>query len=230
MTLIRFEQIKHFIHILDYTISPLYWYSKLEPLTSHIRKVSKSICISSSNISVDEIIVRFFEHSAHTVRIKNKLTPESYKILSLNKIERMWRKLRKTSLNAAKVRAVFENTSKKLLSIPQIIDDYNHHIGGIENKDNDSKKLSTQNQIKEITQKFKFIEKDIFLNGESKEVVAFGIEKTTEAIMKYYYWLKMRRSVYQYVTTCDECQRNKGRTHQPSGLLQPLSTPARQWE
>lgn len=57
-----------------------------------------------------------------------------------------------------------------------------------------------------------------------------GVEKTTESIMKYYFWPRMRRTIYQYVTTCDECQRNKGRTHQPAGLLQPLPIPSRRWE
>ena len=71
------------MHISDCSISPLYWYSKLDPLANHIRKVSKSICIPSSNVSIDEMIARFSGQSAHTVRIKNKPTPEGYKILSL---------------------------------------------------------------------------------------------------------------------------------------------------
>jgi len=57
-----------------------------------------------------------------------------------------------------------------------------------------------------------------------------GVEKTTDALMKYYYWPRMNKTVYKYVTSCDECQRNKGRTHQPFGLLQPLTTPTRRWE
>src|SRR6185436_16768979 len=57
-----------------------------------------------------------------------------------------------------------------------------------------------------------------------------GVEKTTDALMKYYYWPRMNKIVYKYVTSCDECQRNKGRTHQPFGLLQPLTTPTRRWE
>src|SRR5215217_3821474 len=71
------------MHISDCAIPPLYWYSKLDPLANHIRKVSKSICIPSSNVSIDEMIARFSGRSAHTVRIKNKPTPEGYKILSL---------------------------------------------------------------------------------------------------------------------------------------------------
>ena len=52
-------------------------------MASHIRAVSKSICIPSSNVSIDEMIARFSGRSTHTVRIKNKPTPEGYKILSL---------------------------------------------------------------------------------------------------------------------------------------------------
>ncbi len=58
-------------------------FSKLEPLTSHIRDISKKFYIPASNISIDEMIARFSERSAHTFHIKNKPTPEGYKILSL---------------------------------------------------------------------------------------------------------------------------------------------------
>src|SRR6266498_4721059 len=71
------------MHISDYMVSPTFWYSKLDPLATHVWTISQSICIPSSNISIDEMIVRFFERSAHTVRIKNKFTLEGYKILSL---------------------------------------------------------------------------------------------------------------------------------------------------
>jgi len=62
--------------------SPTFWYSKLDPLATHIQTVSKSICTPSSNVSIDEMIARFSERSAYTVRIKNKPTLEGYKILS----------------------------------------------------------------------------------------------------------------------------------------------------
>jgi Transposase IS4 len=233
----------------------------LDPLATHIQTISRSICIPSSNISIDEMIARFSGRSAHTVRIKNKPTPEGYKILSLcdagytytfiftsriqnqpevqqvsnlskvgcevyhlvsqlprnksfniymdnyftsiklfkylrennigacgtvrknsanfpqilkvdkkldwdtlsgvvvdnvlailwmdngpvtmlstihqidedeNRIERIRRRPRETSTNAAKVRAVFGNSSKKSLPIPIVIDDYNHFMGGVD--------------------------------------------------------------------------------------------------
>src|SRR5579859_7344918 len=71
------------MHISDCTVSPTFLYSKVDPLATHIRTVSKSICIPSSNVSIDKMIARFSGRSAHTVRIKNKPTPEGYKILSL---------------------------------------------------------------------------------------------------------------------------------------------------
>ena len=40
----------------------------------------------------------------------------------------------------------------------------------------------------------------------------------------------MRRDVHKYVATCDSCQRNKSTNQRPAGLLQPLSTPDRNWE
>ncbi|GBB97600.1 hypothetical protein RclHR1_03010003 [Rhizophagus clarus] len=36
MSLIRFEQIKRFMHISDCTILPEFWYSKVDPLATHI--------------------------------------------------------------------------------------------------------------------------------------------------------------------------------------------------
>src|SRR6185437_1543051 len=71
------------MHISDCSMPPLYWFSKLDLLASHVQIISKSICIPSSNMSIDEMITRFSGRSMHTVRIKNKPTPEGYKILSL---------------------------------------------------------------------------------------------------------------------------------------------------
>jgi len=66
------------MHLSDCSMPPLYWFSKLDPLASHVQMISKSICIPSSNISIDEMITRFLGRSMHTVRIKNKPTPEGY--------------------------------------------------------------------------------------------------------------------------------------------------------
>ncbi|CAB5380272.1 unnamed protein product [Rhizophagus irregularis] len=70
------------MYISDCTIPPEFWYSKVNLLATYIRTVSKTICIPSSNVFIDEMIARFSGRSAHTVRIKNKPTPKGYKILS----------------------------------------------------------------------------------------------------------------------------------------------------
>src|SRR6185312_16588724 len=71
------------LHISKPNEPHLCWYSNVEPLASHIREVSKQLYFPSSQVSVDEMIARFSGRSAHTVRMKNKPTPEGYKIFSL---------------------------------------------------------------------------------------------------------------------------------------------------
>jgi hypothetical protein len=55
----------------------------VEPLLSHIRRISQDLYIPSLNVSIDEMMVGFSGRSAHTFRIKNKPTPEGYKIFAL---------------------------------------------------------------------------------------------------------------------------------------------------
>jgi hypothetical protein len=83
MSLKRFEQIKRYLHISSPAATIKNYFDKLEPLLSHIRDVSKKFYVPSSNVSVDEMIIRFSGRSTHTVRIKNKPTPEGFKVLSL---------------------------------------------------------------------------------------------------------------------------------------------------
>ncbi|GET04523.1 hypothetical protein RCL_jg7925.t1 [Rhizophagus clarus] len=47
------QNIKRYMHISDCTTPLTFWYSKVEPLATHIRTVSQSICIPSSNVSID---------------------------------------------------------------------------------------------------------------------------------------------------------------------------------
>ena len=83
MSLKRFEQIKRYLHISSPMATINNYFEKLEPLLSKVRDVSKQLYTPNSNVSVDEMMVRFSGRSVHTVRIKNKLTPEGFKILSL---------------------------------------------------------------------------------------------------------------------------------------------------
>jgi hypothetical protein len=83
MSLLRFQQIKRFLHISPVDSEKSYWFSKLEPLATHIQSALKKYYIPSSNIAIDEIIARFSGRSSHTFRIKHKPTPQGYKIYSL---------------------------------------------------------------------------------------------------------------------------------------------------
>ncbi|CAG8767401.1 4393_t:CDS:1, partial [Cetraspora pellucida] len=54
----------------------------------------------------------------------------------------------------------------------------------------------------------------------------FGFEKTYEGLRRYYYWKNIAKDTKKYICSCDSCQRNKGSTQAPAGLLQPLEIPA----
>jgi len=57
-----------------------------------------------------------------------------------------------------------------------------------------------------------------------------GVERTLLSLKRYYYWPRMDEMVKQYVTTCPTCQRTKGSTQKPIGLLRPLAVPAERWD
>ena len=56
-----------------------------------------------------------------------------------------------------------------------------------------------------------------------------GVAKTYKQTSRHFYWPKMAKEVKKFVTSCDECQRNKSSNQQPAGLLQPLEIPAERW-
>lgn len=57
-----------------------------------------------------------------------------------------------------------------------------------------------------------------------------GIHKTRKLVARYYWWPGMGSQIESYVNTCHSCQKNKARTTQPAGLLQPLELPLKPWE
>ena len=57
-----------------------------------------------------------------------------------------------------------------------------------------------------------------------------GVKKTTELILRDFYWPTVQADVATYVSTCEECQRNKPSNQRPAGLLQPLDVPGHRWE
>ena len=57
-----------------------------------------------------------------------------------------------------------------------------------------------------------------------------GMNRTLVLISRYFYWPDMQNDINNYVRGCVVCQRNKPRTGQPAGKLQPLPVPAGIWE
>ena len=45
------------------------------------------------------------------------------------------------------------------------------------------------------------------------------------AITQGYWWPNMQKEALEYAKKCDQCQRFAPNTHQPGGLLNPLSSP-----
>ena len=56
-----------------------------------------------------------------------------------------------------------------------------------------------------------------------------GMDRTYDLISRQFAWPRMVDEIRQYVTSCNECQRNKAVNHKPFGLLQPLAVPDTRW-
>lgn len=87
MTIVRFEQLKRYFHVSDPTLpKPIdkKWYTKLEPLSSTLRKSFQQFFVPGTKVSVDEMMIRFFGRSKHTVKIKNKPIKQGYKVWALS--------------------------------------------------------------------------------------------------------------------------------------------------
>ncbi|CAL1396383.1 unnamed protein product [Linum trigynum] len=57
-----------------------------------------------------------------------------------------------------------------------------------------------------------------------------GAQRTLSRISRHFYWPQMGRTVRDYVSSCDTCQRVKSDSLSPAGLLQPLPIPCQVWE
>jgi len=85
MSELRFEQIRRFLHVSTPPQSARRespW-DKVRVLSDHIRQISQSVYHPSSNVSVDEMMVRFQGRSLHTIKMKNKPISEGYKIFAI---------------------------------------------------------------------------------------------------------------------------------------------------
>jgi hypothetical protein len=78
------RQLKRYLHISDpRDPGDSTFYHKVQPLLRHVQEVSRAYYVPKTNVSIDEMIIRFSGRSKHTVRIKGKPTPEGYRILAL---------------------------------------------------------------------------------------------------------------------------------------------------
>ena len=86
ITYYRFSQIKRYFHVSAPDISRLsiaQWHTKLEPLASLLRTKFQEYVVLGQNVSFDEMMVPFSERSWHTLKMKNKLISEGFKVWAL---------------------------------------------------------------------------------------------------------------------------------------------------
>lgn len=57
-----------------------------------------------------------------------------------------------------------------------------------------------------------------------------GVLRTFKRLSHHFYCPSIHRSVVEYISRCDTCQRAKSQTMSPAGLLQPLPVPEHLWE
>lgn len=84
----RFEDLKRWFHVSmplpeGESLARRRFYRKVEPLASWLQERWQRYCIPATEVSVDEMMVRFQGRSHHTVRMPNKPIPHGYKILAL---------------------------------------------------------------------------------------------------------------------------------------------------
>ncbi|MBW0463467.1 hypothetical protein O181_003182 [Austropuccinia psidii MF-1] len=56
-----------------------------------------------------------------------------------------------------------------------------------------------------------------------------GHEKTLKLIKRDFYWADMNKLIKDYVSSCQQCSRNKNIHHKKFGLLMPLQSPSGPW-
>jgi hypothetical protein len=101
ISLNRFEDLKRYLHIADPKLQERYqneqnddsedetpeksigWWYKLEPIVSEFRTTCSKYWIPGTNVSIDEMIIRFFGRSKHTFKTPNKPITQGYRIFSL---------------------------------------------------------------------------------------------------------------------------------------------------
>jgi hypothetical protein len=119
MSLTRFQQLKRYLHISPWEINrkgangrplpqdiqgpidnaeqcdaaqlPDVWWHKVKPVFTQLRQASTLYYTPSSNVSIDEVMVRCFGRSSHTYKMPNKPIPQGYKIFALADHGYIWK-------------------------------------------------------------------------------------------------------------------------------------------
>jgi hypothetical protein len=83
----RFEQIMSFLHFKDRGESPssigANWWDKLDPIMSILRQKSALYWLPSTNITVDEVMIKFEDRTSQKVTISGKPISTGFKIFAL---------------------------------------------------------------------------------------------------------------------------------------------------
>lgn len=85
MSLLRFKQIKRFLHVshlITVKVVSFFFY-KLEPLLNAVSTASKKLGFPKTRLSVDEMMVMNYGRSAETVRMRNKPIGSGFKIWAI---------------------------------------------------------------------------------------------------------------------------------------------------
>ena len=81
----RYTAIKRYLHISDpdNTYTDAEWFKKVEPLNSTIRRRFQEVVVPASDVTVDEMMIRFHGRSKHSVRMPKKPIKQGFKIFAI---------------------------------------------------------------------------------------------------------------------------------------------------
>lgn len=79
----RFQQIRHYLHITPSDLEHSSWYGKIKPAFNQLRLTSQTYHISCSNVTIDEAMLRFTGHCIHITKMSNKPVEQGNKIFTL---------------------------------------------------------------------------------------------------------------------------------------------------
>lgn len=85
MSLCRFQQLKRYLHISPpvTTSQRPEWWEKMEPMSSIAQERCKQCYLPSSNVAIDEMMVKCEGRSVHTLTMPNKPIDHGYKLFAI---------------------------------------------------------------------------------------------------------------------------------------------------